>query len=1208
MQVAHSAKAAELYCAAVEWSLDDPIIINSRDDLVSEARWKNLVEPFKHQVTNLLTFCRRLPVTLLADDVGLGKTISAGLIASELMSRKRVKAILIVCPKILTHQWKEELSTKFDIDSVIALGNELVTAKLDSETYAVITTYNTARLHLNSVPEGRFQMLILDEAHKLRNLFGTANAPQVAKVFENLLEKRFFKFVLMLTATPIQNRLWDLYSIIHLLTIAKGHVNPFGSSGQFKRKFIADNELDARKLNPSTKDEFQSIVYSYMSRIRRDDSNLVFPDRKVLLHRVHPTRTELELLKYLGSEIPKFNRLVQIGILKAFTSSPHAVASYCNSMARNQTASPLFAETVNRIVQTVTDFSKLEGLAQLLTSLSKQSPASWRAVVFTTSRETQTSIENYLNSQGFSFALINGRTGDKNIDTLRKFRADPPQVRVIVSTEAGAEGVNLQVANVLINFDLPWNPMVVEQRIGRVQRLGSKHEHVVIYNLVLADTFDEYIVGRLMEKLQMASHAIGDIEALLESSGFGEGEDSGDAVEEQILKLVLAALRGQDFEHATQKAVASVATAKEILSEQEKTINSLLGKMDDLGVMGPKTPNFPPTKRSMSARDFVKSALTALGGSVEIDDSGLGILTLNGRNVKITVEGAQEENTLGYTSYFPGAPAFDRLVQRYSRSALHQVEQEEISDETASTNSLEQWLKNFSGIIVKSENFGYLLRFNGTLALRLKAFVAHDSYETIMEIACEKSLHSVGYSSIPDVKNSINEAHEVGVDIKLLGTVINSNEGISEFCRYYSERGLDELQSVQGDARKQRKLLDEFTPKIEATIVGLKGASTIERRLEVSYKLMGGRVYQSSLILDSTGANIISEPNTALCTVTKTRFPIDCLSKCEISGNLCADELLQTSEFSQQKMLPEYAVTCAASGKIAAKHETELSDVTGLPVHKSLLVASELSGLKAESQNIAKCEFSACAVLKGELLKSEVSGRMLRNDRAARSSISGRIGDKSEFQTCQFSGELFAIGEGEKCDKTGQEVGKGVLKTCEISNNRVMPTELLVCNETGITAHKDFFVVSHVSSLAVLKDHAVVSIDGLYCLTQETEYCTWSNQYWHPVDIGRCSITGSKVHVDYLSGAPPKLDQFVKFIANNEALFGGRDFWSTIESRFKQATNQNKCEMISGLLSPGGKTIACKIIEKRFLGLKKRERSFLFLLETKKLEGEIVSL
>jgi SNF2 family DNA or RNA helicase len=281
----------DLYRAALEWDLTDPIVIETRKDLKSEKRWQNQLQPFHHQVTNLITFCRRLPVTLLADDVGLGKTISAGLVASELIARARVSRILIVCPKLLGPQWREELEIKFNISAEIATGKQLITAEPE-EVGAVITTYASARLYLEKIPEDRFQMLVLDEAHKLRNLYGVETTPQVALRFKEALEKRRFRYVLMLTATPIQNRLWDLYSLVELLTVARGHQNPFGSEGMFARKFIADSRQTARRLKPEAREEFRSIVYNYMSRIRRGDAKLYFPERVVQLHRVEPTAPE----------------------------------------------------------------------------------------------------------------------------------------------------------------------------------------------------------------------------------------------------------------------------------------------------------------------------------------------------------------------------------------------------------------------------------------------------------------------------------------------------------------------------------------------------------------------------------------------------------------------------------------------------------------------------------------------------------------------------------------------------------------------------------------------------------------------------------------------------------------------------------------------------------------------------------------------------
>src|SRR3989440_6574565 len=133
----------ELYRAALEWDLTDPIVIESRKDLKSEKRWQNQLQPYHHQVTNLITFCRRLPVTLLADDVGLGKTISAGLVASELIARARVSKILIVCPKLLGPQWQDELQTKFNIPGQLAAGRKLIDSDPEG-VGAVITTYHSA--------------------------------------------------------------------------------------------------------------------------------------------------------------------------------------------------------------------------------------------------------------------------------------------------------------------------------------------------------------------------------------------------------------------------------------------------------------------------------------------------------------------------------------------------------------------------------------------------------------------------------------------------------------------------------------------------------------------------------------------------------------------------------------------------------------------------------------------------------------------------------------------------------------------------------------------------------------------------------------------------------------------------------------------------------------------------------------------------------
>jgi superfamily II DNA or RNA helicase len=721
-----------IYRAALEWDLTDPIVIEGQEDLKSTPRWQDRLTPYHHQVKNLITFCRRLPVTLLADDVGLGKTISAGLIISELIARSRLSKILIVCPKILAQQWKEELESKFAIPALIAFGKQLIEADQDG-TGAVITTYNSARLYLDRIAEDRFQMLVLDEAHKLRNLYGVKDTPQVAKRFHKALEDRRFPFVLMLTATPIQNRLWDLYSLVDLLTVARGHDNPFGTPGMFIRRFIADPKDGARELKLESRDEFRSIVYGYMSRVRRGDANLDFPERKILRHQVEPTAAELKLIDTIAEPIQKLNKLTQISILQALTSSPEALSAQLANMARKGTVPLDLAASIKVIVSRMPLSAKLVGLGNLIATLKKENPNGWRLVVFTIRRETQTTIQNFLESQGFKVGIINGDSGDRNQETIHRFREKPPALRIIVSTEAGSEGVNLQVANVLVNYDLPWNPMIVEQRIGRVQRLASEYPFVSIYNVTLRGTFEDYIVGRLMAKLQMAAHAIGDVEALLQGADVGDNDDdAGEGFEEKILKLVLATLAGKEVERAARLAEKSIDDAKAELEREQTNINQMLGGTDGAEYVGPRSPTLPKVRRSMDPQDFTLHSLDVLGAHVTPEPNGLYLAEENGGRERIRFKEADLPE-IRSTFYGPGSPAYQRLVSRVVATGVHDVEDADREPVKKSEHVARAWLEGFEAKSTSIEIEKASRIFTGSALLRVRATVAHDSYERLVD-------------------------------------------------------------------------------------------------------------------------------------------------------------------------------------------------------------------------------------------------------------------------------------------------------------------------------------------------------------------------------------------------------------------------------------------------------------------------------------------
>lgn len=1202
-----SAKEYSIYRAGLEWSLIDPIIIDSRADLKSEPRWRGRIDPFNHQVTNLINFCRRLPVTLLADDVGLGKTISAGLVASELVARRRISGVLIVAPKLLGPQWKEELESKFDIPAQIAIGKELLNAEPEEEIGAIITTYSSARLHLEKLPQDRFQMLVLDEAHKLRNLHGVASPPKVAVTFRKALLDQRFKFVLMLTATPIQNRLWDLYSLVDLLTVARGHSNPFGKPDEFARIFIADKPNQARQLREAMREQFRSIVYGYMSRVRRADAKLYFPDRSVALQRATPTSDELELIKLIGESIQDLNRLSQISLLQALTSSPQALAAQLESMARNDTIPKGLALEVRELVNNLPDSAKLQGLGSLVEQLRKERPTDWRIVVFTGRRETQSTIARFLQSQGIPIGTINGDSGGRNSETIAQFRQKPPAINVIISTEAGSEGVNLQAANVLVNFDLPWNPMIVEQRIGRVQRLASEHAKVSIYNVILADTFEEYIVGRLMEKLQTISHAIGDIESLLEASGMADGKDEGSGgFEEMIRKLVVDSLTGKDIAKEAELAERSITEAKLTLEAEERNIDELLGSMDDTRYKGPRSPSLPPVSRSMAAPAFTLAALESLGGQVATRSDGLHICTLDGEEQVISTAEIQSGNKQ-IIHYAPGSTAFERLISRITQSGTHDVTDPDRDGREDARTIVQAWLERF-GASLKGLRIESVTRcFDGTALVQARATVAHDAYERLVEIPCRSDDHrrkfrSKGLDPIGDV---IERLPDIGIDENRLKDALLLDPGIAEFRRFYIERQAEEVRAAAGDARKAKKLEDDFTPRLAATVVGVTGTLYRELRMRVSYAFDGAQTYESDLTVAPSAGGVIAMPELGLCAETNRSVPVDCLAHCEITDSTALRHLLVTSADSGRLALPSRSVTCAKSGKLLLEDEVAISSVTGLRIARTLLTASAVSGRLAEPENCTTCAFTRGALLPDEVAVSEISGKPYRADQQARSAVSGKLGHTSELLLCNETRQLLAPSEGECCASTGKLVAPGLLETCSVSNLKVLPSELMRSAVSGRKALPKHFVSSSVSGACLLDCEGIYSIAGAACTPVEACPCSWSGETFHPDDIIVCSLTGLSVHRRFITRQPPDRLQPLIELLDHTALPADRtDAWPRITER-ATAVVKGDYRIEAALLSPDRQHLAVSAEVKTFFGFWVQHVGFIYALGPDQIRGRI---
>ena len=1199
---AKSSSEYAVYRAALEWGLTDPIVIESRDDFKSEFRWKDRLEPFHHQVQNLITFCRRLPVTLLADDVGLGKTISAGLVASELIARNRVAKILIVAPKLLGPQWKDELEAKFDIPSEVVTGSKLAAAEPD-EVGAVITTYHSARAHLDKIPDDRFDMLVLDEAHKLRNLYGVDPTPQVAKVFHRTLQQRRFRYVLMLTATPIQNRLWDLYSLVDLLTVARGHENPFGTEGMFARRFIADKRETARILKPDARDEFRKIVYGYMSRVRRGDAHLDFPERKIQLHKVAPSSEELALIKAIAKPIQKLNRLAQISILQALTSSPHALMTQLQTMARNGTVPIELAATVQTIVTPMRTSAKLEGLRQLVTRLQQQNPTGWRMVVFTGRRETQTTIQAFLEELGLKVGIINGSSGQRNQDTIARFRANPPEVRAIVSTEAGSEGVNLQIANVLINFDLPWNPMIVEQRIGRVQRLGSEHKNVVIYNVMLAGTFEEYIVGRLMTKLQMATDAIGDIESLLEASGVGDGEE-GAGLDEKIRELVVAALAGRDMVAAAEKIARSIDAAKKTLEEEKANIDVTLGAMDGYEYVGPKIPTLEKVQPSMEFEHFLRAAFASLGGTV--NDIAPGVM-------RVTIKGAPEYVRLREDAgadhakaplYRPGSPAFLRLVDRVTTSGLHQVQDTEEEPRRKAEELADGWVSGFSGTLREVTVLGAQRRFEGNAIARVRATTGHDSYERLVTIACKPSDHIQATAALDALPELLQQPEVTGVNAARILDEAHRDPNVVEFNRFYLERRETELRAAGNDARKRKKLEDDFTPQINATLVALDGQVSRRVNLKVSYQLDGAS-YESVLVIAPSDARIETAPALERCALADLTVPADCLAACALSGTRAMKHRLARSEVSGRYALPEHLLHCSLSGKSLLIDEAGMSDITNAVVDSALLKTCAVTSRKGEPAHFGTCAFTKADVLNEQLGESEVSGKPYRLDQEAASALSGTRGHAQEFVRCQETKRLLLPREAERCAKTGKIVAPDVLQPCAVTGKRVLPGELRASSVSSKRVLPEYLVTSSVSNAVFLEEEGIRSAYGKFCAPIEAKRCHWSGAAGHPDDIRTCSLLGLAVHFQYLTEGSNRLQAVEELLAGTRRTTDSRERWNDFYPSVTGALKTSKCHIEAGQLSPDGGKLGLAVEVKSMLGLRTQHAGMLYSLADDAILGHI---
>lgn len=522
------------------------------------------VEHYEHQIETAIRALHQMRGrALLADEVGLGKTIEAGIVMKELIQRGLVQTVLVLTPASLTEQWREELAGKFHEEFTVMDKPDQWEEVATASEGRWLVSLDRAKLtrHSEAILARDYDLLIVDEAHKLKN-----RSTQAWK-FVNRIRKRY---VLMLTATPVQNDLMELYSLITILSPGQ-----LGTVRAFRNHFL-DNS-DSRR--PKNAGSLRRLLNDVMIRNRRSKVNITFPQRRAAVYHLTLSEPEWQLYadvtdyirrRFQDATSEKHLRLTLMILQRELSSSPQAVASTLRKMVGDRGyGSDARAElqTFLALAESIPIGRKLTAVREILGRFKG------KFLIFTEYRATLESIVNQLNAWGISTIGFHGGLDIRQKEAaVAAFRGDEdggdPGVRVMVSTESGAEGRNLQFCHQLINYDLPWNPMRVEQRIGRLHRLGQVND-VTIFNLSCNETIESHIIELLARKIRMFELVIGELDLIL-------GNVDGAKSFEDLLRSAWETSRSNSDLRARMEEIGDILVRARRDYDRVRTANALL--------------------------------------------------------------------------------------------------------------------------------------------------------------------------------------------------------------------------------------------------------------------------------------------------------------------------------------------------------------------------------------------------------------------------------------------------------------------------------------------------------------------------------------------------------------------------------------------------------------------------------------------------------
>ena len=573
------------------WALE-VLASGNQNDMgnISGSLGTSKIDMNPHQIDAAL-FALQSPISqgvILADEVGLGKTIEAGIVISEYFSRGK-NSIIVVAPASLCQQWQTEMQEKFDLPTQILDSKIIRTALKDENTDIfhfngiTICSYNCAVQFKKLMKDCDWDLVVIDEAHKLRNFYKGKT-----KIAEGINETFLGKKKLLLTATPIQNSLMDIFSLVSI-------IDPSILGNEYS---FTENYLYSERRHEELKRRLQCVLHR---TLRRDVLEYIkYTNREAMTVAFNPTKEEEELYTAVSAYVQdisqiaittRYRTLIVLMIRKLMSSSTAAVKGTLEGLMHRLTtieksggnldelAGFMFddelldeyednlddfelKQSVNKenyqpadikaekdFLQNLLDKAKaikVDGKTEKLIGALNQGfekiqekGGKRKAIIFTESNRTLNYLYDYLENNGFkgkivtfngqnnsplcnriyndyienhSSELTGSRTNDMKKALVTKFKED---AEIMIATEAAAEGLNLQFCSLLVNYDLPWNPQRVEQRIGRVHRYGQKCDVVIINFINKKNVADVRLYDILQQKFKLFDGVFGASDEIL---------------------------------------------------------------------------------------------------------------------------------------------------------------------------------------------------------------------------------------------------------------------------------------------------------------------------------------------------------------------------------------------------------------------------------------------------------------------------------------------------------------------------------------------------------------------------------------------------------------------------------------------------------------------------------------------------------------------